>query len=58
MLPPINTLDYAPLHVTADVKQMVQVCNSTRTKQSHAITFIIVNITHLDIILDMAWLQI
>jgi hypothetical protein len=57
LLPPITTVNGETLRTTAVVRQMVQMCNSTGTKRSHAINFVVADIAHYDLILGMAWLQ-
>jgi hypothetical protein len=56
-LPPqITTVNGETLRATAVVHQMVRLCDSAGTKQSHAINFVVADIAHYDLILGMAWL--
>ncbi len=54
---PITTVNSKLLQATAVVRQVIRMRDSIRIKLSHVINFVIANIAHYDIILDMAWLQ-
>jgi hypothetical protein len=57
LLPPITSVIGTPLRATAVVRQMVHMQDSTGTKWSHVINFIITNNTHYNMVLGVAWLQ-
>jgi hypothetical protein len=44
------------LRATVVVRQIIRMRNSARIKQSHAIDFVVTDIAHYDMILNMAWL--
>ncbi len=55
--PPITSVSEEQLCTITVVQLMVQIHDSVGTKQSHAMNFVVANIAHFDIILNMAWLQ-
>jgi hypothetical protein len=57
-LPPlITTVNVETLRATAVVRQIVQMRNSARAKQSHAINIVIAEVADYDMILGVALLQ-
>jgi hypothetical protein len=57
-MPPLITMVTGkPLHATAVIRQMVQICDSAGTKRSHAINIVIADIAYYDMMLGMTWLQ-
>jgi hypothetical protein len=55
--PPISKVNSELLRTTKALLQMVQMCNSIETKQSHGINFVIADIAFTNMILGIEWLQ-
>jgi hypothetical protein len=53
---PITTINGEPLHAIPVIHNIVCMWDSTMTKQSHAINFVVADITYLDVIIVLAWL--
>ncbi len=57
MLPPITMVNSKPLLATIVKRQFVRMRDGAGTKRSHAINFVVADISYYDINLGIAWLQ-